>query len=404
MSPQESAKPMAQTFSVKVEAIRVDDAIERFLDHKIAEDTRERTMKKYGTDMKRLRSVAGNIYVSQLKPDHMSKVLRYHSDKGNGQGSRNNTISHLRQFCKWARMNGYMSPFEAHDPMNGWKRKNYESEQPPPIAVEDWPILLDLAEKRHPLHRAYFALGLYLMGRGPSEIGALRIWDLARGQNGWTAAIRRVKTRQATDPFAMSNELVEEVARWLTFYNNWTIENMGRPLQREWFVIPRMRKVTPKGCRIGHGGDQYILYPHLRRHEASFSKITGPVLKEYGFPVDDPITGKKNRWGGTHTLRKTGARAWFDELCETEKSRDRALKIVQAALGHKSVTQTEHYLGLDIDRHHRNQALHGRYMFRINDPQHQANNGTTPLREAPAPTFDAEAALSALPTWIQEAA
>lgn len=393
---------MAQKVTVTVEPIRVEDAIKLFLDFKIANDSRAGTMKMYGTDMKRLREVAGNVYTTQLKPDHMSRVLRYHADKGNGQGARNNTTTHLRQFCEWARINGYMSPFEALDPMRGFRRKSYEAEQPPPIAFEEWPTLFDIADKRHPLHRAYFALGLYLMARGPSEIGSLKLWDLSRSSLGWTAAVTRVKTRRAADPMEMPTELCIELSRWLTFYNKWTIEHFGEPLKRDWFLIPRMRSAAAPGTSAGQNIREGTLYPHLRRHPASFSLITYPTLKEYGFPVDDPTTGKKNRWGGTHTLRKSGARAWFDELCEAEGSRDRALRIVKEQLGHKSITMTEHYLGLDVDRWQRNKILRGQYMFRANDPAYQATTGAVPLRPVVDDAPDVvESALEDLPEWIR---
>lgn len=392
---------MAQTVSVKIEAIRVDDAITKFLDFKISMDRRDRTMAKYGTDMRRLAEVAGNIYVSQLKPEHMARILRFHTDKGNSQGTRNNTTTNLRQFCEWAQSNGYMSPFTMHNPMRDIHRKAYEVDQPPPIAPEEWPTLLDIAETNHPLHRAYCALGLYLMARGPSEIGALKLWDLSRSSMGWTAAITRVKTRRAADPMEMPTELCIELSRWLTFYNQWTIENFGVPLQREWYLIPRLKSSAAPGTTAAQNIRQEKLYPHLGRHPASFGKITYPVLKEYGFPVDDPITGKPNRFGGTHTLRKSGARAWFEELCDAEGSRDRALRTVKEQLGHRTISQTEHYLGLDADRWHRNQVLRGKYMFRINDPAHQETTGVVPLHATETEPYDVESALGALPGWIR---
>lgn len=64
---------------------------------------------------------------------------------------------------------------------------------------------------------------------------------------------------------------------------------------------------------------------------------------------------------GGHTLRRSGARAYFDELVSA--GYDGALRRVQSMLGHASSSMTEQYLGLDLDRQKRNFDLAGKPMF-----------------------------------------
>lgn len=392
---------------IEIREIRMDEAIRKFIDHKQARSGRKGTMAAYQTSMKLLRTATGNVFVSQVRGEHVDQVMRFHAAKGNEQGTRNNTISHLRQFFEWAERRGHMSPAKMDDPMDGWHRQNYEAAQPPFIGPHDWPTLFELADAHHPLHRAYFALGFYLMARGPSELGEIRLWDLVRSDYSWTAAITRKKTNMAADPTEMCNELILEMSRWMTIYNRWAIENLGVPLQREWYLIPRMRSAAAPGTSASENIREGTLYPHLRRHPGSFSRITYPVLKEFGFPVDDPVTGKPNRWGGTHTLRKSGARALFNELSSSAGiGRDRALRIVQSVLGHKTAAMTEHYIGLDEDRFFRNEVLRGQWMFGINDPARldETDTNVSPIRRTRVDPDAVESALEGLPDWIRGAA
>lgn len=385
--------PTLVSVKVQIQPIRVNDATELFMQHLVSRNSPEGTLKNYRTEMDRLRRHAGNIYVHQLTPLHVDKIMGEHVERSNGPAARNRTISNLRVFFKWARRNKYVSPFDSDDPTDGWDREKYEPEQPPPIAHEHWPHLFDMAEENHPLHRAVFALGLYTFARA-SELAPLRMWDLKLTGADWTVDIRRKKTKLAADQFQMANELCEEITRWITWYNTWTIEHLGTPVRRDWYVIPRMR-VSNRGQRF----DSVRFYPHLGRHPGTLGGIVFPVLEKWGYPVRD-AEGEKTRWGGAHALRRSGARAWYNELRHGE-GRDFALRTVQAALGHKTQAQTEHYLGLNPDREFRNDMLRGKPMFASND-RTATPEGVTPLHQTAA--FDHESALGALPAFFRQTA
>lgn len=53
---------------------------------------------------------------------------------------------------------------------------------------------------------------------------------------------------------------------------------------------------------------------------------------------------------GTHSLRKTFARAVYDNACACWRpGLELPIRVVMKALGHRSVDVTEHYLGLDME-------------------------------------------------------
>jgi hypothetical protein len=66
---------------------------------------------------------------------------------------------------------------------------------------------------------------------------------------------------------------------------------------------------------------------------------------------------------GCHTLRRSGARALFDDLVE-RGGYDGVLRHVSAMLHHKSTLMTERYLGLDVDVKKRNDLIRGKKMYR----------------------------------------
>jgi site-specific recombinase XerD len=68
---------------------------------------------------------------------------------------------------------------------------------------------------------------------------------------------------------------------------------------------------------------------------------------------------------GEHTLRRSGARAYFDQL--VENGYDGALKRVQSMLGHRNASSTERYIGLNPERLARNRDLRGKPMFPVQD-------------------------------------
>ena len=88
-------------------------------------------------------------------------------------------------------------------------------------------------------------------------------------------------------------------------------------------------------------------------------RIAQRALVGIGFDTHDEhgVTARE----GMHTLRRSGARALFNEL--VLEGYDGALRTVQSYLHHSSSTMTERYLGLAEDRHRRNKEFVGRNLY-----------------------------------------
>jgi integrase len=83
------------------------------------------------------------------------------------------------------------------------------------------------------------------------------------------------------------------------------------------------------------------------------------TLEAAGYQIKDE-NGRSN-YEGSHTLRRSGARALYDRLLDD--GHDGAIRVVQAMLHHSSVIQTEHYLGMKLDQARRDKLLKGQRMF-----------------------------------------
>jgi integrase len=68
---------------------------------------------------------------------------------------------------------------------------------------------------------------------------------------------------------------------------------------------------------------------------------------------------------GSHTLRRSGARALFDQLT-LDGGYDHPLRIVQSMLHHASITQTEVYIGVTADKRTRDEIIRGKPMYTVN--------------------------------------
>ena len=333
--------------AVEIVPIRIRDVWEPFAEYRVAKGNSASTISACKVVHKRLAEAAGyDTYLHEVTAAHITRIMAGIP----GQGVKNNTISYLRGIWQWAAFSHHVTPHEAMWPLAGWTRKSYEVEQPPYVPGQEFGALLDAADKFHPVYRAQAALGLYLLARGPSEVGELRLWDL--DPHNWRINVTRNKTRMAGDDIAVCGELRLELVRWLSYYDAWTRRMIGKGLQKDWYVIPRAKYSR-------NGADYYHPMPHLRRAKNTISDNATEVFKAYGSPIR-----------GSHGYRKCGGRALYDELRASGQGRDMALDIVRSMYGHKSRAMTEHYLNLKMDRETRNAAVvqHGGFMYADNAP------------------------------------
>ena len=130
------------------------------------------------------------------------------------------------------------------------------------------------------------------------------------------------------------------------------------------FLVPRIRRPALANDGRGPGGGYSV--ERKKGNTLPYTKCSRPhryvqrTLVKFGIPIRDEEG--KSLHEGVHTLRRSGARALFDELVD-RGGYDGVLRLVAAMLHHKSTQMTERYLGLDVDTKKRNDLLRGERMF-----------------------------------------
>jgi integrase len=323
----------------------LSDAVDAYMRHRTSQNYSRGTLKVDTQVLKKFLSVCGNIYCHQITHRHVERHFEEVS-KTRQAASLKNDHGVLVRFFKWARHTGRM-PVES-DPMFGRRQPKAVKRERNRLHVSRFGELLDAAEERDPRDRALCALLLYTLGRD-SEITDLRIRDLDL-QAGWLK-VRIHKTGQE-DTLPVSSELDREMRRWLTHY-----AHISGPLQ-PWYHLVPARGVFPIRSEEGR----------ILRHDSTYrpekkiggaGRIVNPILDNIGFPVTNE--NGKPCGEGSHTIRRSGARALFDDL--VEGGYDHALRITQSLLHHASVTMTERYIGITADRRSRDDVIRGKQMY-----------------------------------------
>jgi integrase len=296
------------------------------------------TIKAHQVPLRQALTHIGNIYVSNITPEHIDKLFTHH---GWAPRTRNLYLGQYRQFFAYCRRHGWMP--KDYDPTESWRMLKVPNIEMPRIGIEDFPRLLEAATD--PRDRAVCALGLYTFCRA-SEIQSLRIRDINFDTN--VVTIFRHKTKEADD-LPLVSELAEEMVLWLNFYR----AQQGR-LEPDWFLVPSKGPLPmgwcPRSRRLAPTGEPSQLRP-TRRMSHPYRASQRP-LREIGM---------EDKGVGGHVLRRSGARALFDRL--RHEGYDGALKRVQSMLGHSNSIITERYLSLGVERMQRNEMLSGKPMF-----------------------------------------
>ena len=314
------------------------DAVDEYLNHLRARGLEKNTIKSYESPLRKALAVIGNIYVSNIRYDHIDQVFATYRW---APKTHNLYLNAFRLFFTYCRRQGWMA--KDFDPTESWRPVKTPRKEMPRIGLEDFYKALDAATD--PRDRAVVALGLFTFCRA-SEIQTLRIRDLDFEKN--TVDIYRHKTKEA-DTLPMVTELKTEMVRWLNHYRS----DRGE-LQGDWFLVPSkfplpmafnrtLGRIAPTGAPAPLRPERPMSHPY----RAAQRPLKAIGLDEKGV--------------GGHVLRRSGARCLFDRL--RHEGYDGALRRVQAMLGHSKAAITEHYLGLEVERVQRNELLAGKPMF-----------------------------------------
>ena len=314
------------------------DAVDEYLSHLRAKGLERNTIRTHETALRGALALIGNIYVANIKPEHIDKVFAAHTW---APPTHNLKLVNYRLFFAYCRRQGWMN--RDYDPTEGWRPLKAPRVEMPRIGIEDFARVLDAATD--PRDRAVVALGLFTFCRA-SEIQTLRIKDLDFDAN--TVSIYRHKTKEA-DTLPMVTELKTEMVQWLNEYRRQTGE-----LDGDWYLVPAKGPLpmthNPLTNRLAPSGAPAPLNP---------TKAMSHPYRAAGRPLK--AIGLTEKGVGGHVLRRSGARCLFDRL--RSEGYDGALRRVQAMLGHSKAAITEHYLGLELERVQRNEMLAGKPMF-----------------------------------------
>ena len=294
------------------------------------------TRKQRQIALNQLYHAAGDIQIRNITMAHIDKML----SSGKWEPSTyNNKIIHLRAFFKWSRTMGYAN--RDHDPTAMFRMRKIPNKIRNRIPVQDWPQLFDAAE--NPIETMMLATGLFLFLRGSEQQGIrVKHVDLANHE----IQIYRQKTSE-WDTMPISTELAGYMRAHLT----WLAERgYAEP---DHHLIPQPTRPRPVKQADGH----YRYVPGMQDVDPTRGVVrphahVKRVLARCGYATFQE---------GEHTLRRSGARAYFDQLVAS--GYDGALRRVQAMLGHRNSLMTERYLGLDLDRSTRNDDIAGQLLF-----------------------------------------
>ena len=322
-------------------------AVDAYLRHRRSQDYSNATIRHDQQVLKRFMAINGNIWCHAIKDSHVNRHFEEVS-KTRAPSSMRNDHATLHQFFKWARHTGRM-PVDS-DPMFGRRQPKALHKERNRIPVHDFTRLLDTAEEKEARDRALAAIFIYTLMRD-GEATSLRIRDVDL-DGGWIKTVIH-KTR-IEDMVPICEELDAELRRWLTHYTSM----VGR-LDPNYFLIPA-RAVHPVHGENGKITHHASIYRPDRSIRAA-GRIITPLLERFGFPIADQYGKPLNE--GAHTIRRSGARALFDQL--VDGGYDHGLRVVQSLLHHKSMSQTEKYIGISADRRSRDEILRHRKMYTV---------------------------------------
>jgi integrase len=334
----------------------LSDVITLYLEHRAKAGFAANTVKNDRKALTHLLAIVGNIQVRAITPRHMDTWL---AERGRtcGPSSLNTEMGSLKAFFAYCRARKFLPPHE--DPLAGRRWFKVQARTKLFIPVTDFARVLDCAD--HPVDRIVIASGLYLLGRGPSEIARIRVRDIDLDRR--EVELYRQKTNDR-DRLPINPDYDRELRRWLEEYPslvpNWS---------RDWYLHPS-KIAPPYNQQLRHFSytrSSWTIRPN--RPIARIYDTIKRVLQAAGY--DDTDVHQE----GGHTLRRSGALAYYNALLAAGVPD--ALRKVQSMLGHSSITTTEIYLDIRQDRVERNKVVQDLSLAPILD-------NVVPLRPAAA--------------------
>lgn len=312
---------------------RLSKALGEYEAHLTARGLKQSTRDGRRYTVRKFIKVNGDLSCATVDQRHVDAYFLANTHWSNG--ARNNELTNLKHFFGWCRHARYMAGH--YDPLFGYKYLDYQPEPKLRVPVAEWPRLFQACQDS--VDRATLSTGLYLFLRA-SEQKALRVGWL--NFNSHEVKVWREK-RSRFQILYMSEEFETLMREHLTYLaaHGWA--------EPDHFLLPARPKAYARKGSVGF--------------QTPSERIpTQPIAEPW-----DVVKGILGRAGyptlreGEHTLRRSGARAYFDTL--SANGYDRALRRVMLMLGHKTSKVTEDYIGLDVDTMELQRDLAGKAMF-----------------------------------------
>lgn len=251
---------------------------------------------------------------------------------------------HLRQFVEYCQANSWIAQSFRPFPPGSERGSDAQSNEDAPdkrriVSYNEWPALLDAAEKIHPRTRVLVAMGLY-WGRRVSEAamiqwGHINSTDETVNRSGLALSYRSVVTgpgqavirnvkRRRTIVIPIGAPMQAELNRW----QDWLEKMDYGPAQMNWFVVPprmSVRDVHTTGGSIWAGHEWPVVLDR--------QPITIALIKDVQRALTT-IGWQDIKGEGMHTLRRSVA-AHLESIGEIASA--------QALLDHKHRSTTELY-------------------------------------------------------------
>lgn len=317
----------------------LSDVIDAYLADRRARGTSAATVRNEKQVLRLLLAEVGNISPTSFRPQHIDRFWAARSSWG--PGTMNRARACLSMFFQWCRNRNHM-PRDL-DPLAGSRKLRVPLRDRTIIPQPEFETFLENIE--NPRSRMAAACGLYLFNRiSETEVLRWRDWDLSSR----SVQVTRPKTGQV-DVLPICDELAIEFRRWQLSYS----AKVGDHPKPNAFLIPGLPNGGGSYSVKGKQGFQYYVGREWcvdKRSNLNYSIREVLEQANYYRPYE-----------GGHTLRRSGGIALYNQLSSI--GHDRSIRVCQAMYGHASVSTTEIYLRLDLDRKVRNDLLAGKRMF-----------------------------------------
>lgn len=313
---------------------KLSTAIDEYVRHLQSKRQPYGTWASRRSALRALLDASGDIDTAKVSAYEVDLLFATHQEWG--LSHCNNVLSTLKQFFAWCRFRKYM-PIDSN-PVYGWSFWKYQTADRMRIPVGEWPRLFEACHT--PTETITVATGLYLFLRASEQQG-IQLKHVRLTGASPTIEIHRLKTRE-WGLLPVSAELQGYVYDHL----KWHAQH-GTPKPDHYLICAHT-----KPRNFGEGFVPGSGTPNPERPLYKPWHVVQRVLERAGYP---------SYREGEHTLRRSGARAYFDSL--VEQGYDGALRRVQWFLGHKSSAMTERYLGLSLEKHLVQQEVGGKPMF-----------------------------------------